>query len=50
MVLNFNETVEVVINNYDNGSHPIHIHGHAPQLGLSPFPFPLFHLPNQTNN
>lgn len=32
MVLNYNEVIEVVINNFDNGSHPIHIHGHAPQI------------------
>jgi iron transport multicopper oxidase len=33
MVLGYNEVIEVVINNFDNGSHPIHIHGHAVQLG-----------------
>jgi len=33
MVLNYNEVIEVVINNADGGAHPIHIHGHAPQLG-----------------
>jgi iron transport multicopper oxidase len=36
MVLDYNQVVEVVINNFDTGSHPIHIHGHAPQLGKSP--------------
>ena len=35
MVLNHNEVIEVVINNFDGGWHPIHIHGHAPQLGES---------------
>jgi FtsP/CotA-like multicopper oxidase with cupredoxin domain len=40
MVLNHNEVIEVVINNFDGGWHPIHIHGHAPQLGESR-PIPL---------
>jgi iron transport multicopper oxidase len=35
MVLNYNEVIEVVINNFDTGYHPIHIHGHAPQIGQS---------------
>jgi iron transport multicopper oxidase len=26
------QLVEIVINNYDTGGHPIHLHGHAPQL------------------
>jgi iron transport multicopper oxidase len=35
MVLNHNEVVELVINNFDSGSHPVHIHGHNVQLGQS---------------
>jgi iron transport multicopper oxidase len=31
-VLRKNDVVEVVINNYDNGPHPVHIHGHQVQL------------------
>lgn len=26
------DLVEVVINNFDNGGHPMHLHGHAPQI------------------
>lgn len=26
------DLVEIVINNFDGGSHPMHLHGHAPQL------------------
>jgi len=32
-VLGYNEVIEIVINNNDNGPHPLHIHGHAPQVG-----------------
>jgi iron transport multicopper oxidase len=31
-VLRKNEIVEIVINNYDSGPHPLHIHGHQVQL------------------
>jgi iron transport multicopper oxidase len=27
-----NQVIEIVINNFDGGSHPMHLHGHAPQL------------------
>jgi FtsP/CotA-like multicopper oxidase with cupredoxin domain len=33
MVLDLNEVIEVVVNNKDTSSHPVHIHGHAPQIG-----------------
>jgi iron transport multicopper oxidase len=38
MVLGYNQVIEVVINNFDNGYHPIHIHGHNVQLGRSNLP------------
>jgi iron transport multicopper oxidase len=38
MVLGYNGVIEVVINNFDNGSHPLHIHGHNVQLGMSKHP------------
>jgi iron transport multicopper oxidase len=31
-VLNSGQLIEIVINNYDTGGHPIHLHGHAVQL------------------
>jgi iron transport multicopper oxidase len=31
-VVKKNKLVEIVINNFDGGSHPMHLHGHAPQL------------------
>ncbi|KAE9365562.1 multicopper oxidase [Stipitochalara longipes BDJ] len=37
MVLNnHNAVYEIIINNTDNGGHPIHIHGHAPQIAPNP--------------
>jgi iron transport multicopper oxidase len=30
-VLGYGNVIELVINNFDSGAHPIHIHGHAPQ-------------------
>lgn len=31
-VLDYNDTVEVVINNFDTGGHPLHLHGHNFQI------------------
>ena len=31
-VINYNDVVEVVINNGDSGGHPIHMHGHNFQM------------------
>lgn len=31
-ILNKGDIVEIVVNNFDDGSHPIHLHGHAAQL------------------
>ncbi|KAK5006672.1 hypothetical protein LTR28_006213, partial [Elasticomyces elasticus] len=31
-VVKYGQLVEIVINNHDEGSHPIHLHGHAPQI------------------
>lgn len=31
-VLNANETIEIVLNNNDDGKHPFHLHGHAFQV------------------
>lgn len=31
-VLKSGQLIEIVINNYDQGDHPIHLHGHAAQL------------------
>jgi iron transport multicopper oxidase len=43
MVLNHNAVIEVVINNLDGGGHPIHIHGHAPQIGTHSFIISMSH-------
>lgn len=31
-ILGHNNLIEIIINNYDDGPHPIHIHGHQPQI------------------
>ena len=31
-ILNYYDTVEVVVNNFDGGGHPLHIHGHNFQI------------------
>lgn len=31
-ILNHNDIVEVVVNNFDDGGHPIHMHGHNFQM------------------
>ena len=31
-VLDYNDTVEVVVNNLDTGGHPLHLHGHNFQI------------------
>ena len=31
-IINFGDTVEVVVNNFDSGGHPIHMHGHNFQM------------------
>ena len=31
-VLDYFDTVEVVVNNYDTGGHPLHLHGHNFQI------------------
>ncbi|AMD20196.1 HDL548Wp [Eremothecium sinecaudum] len=32
IILGYDEVVEIVINNYDTGSHPFHLHGHNFQI------------------
>ncbi|CDK28393.1 unnamed protein product [Kuraishia capsulata CBS 1993] len=31
-VLNYNETIEIVLNNFDDNKHPFHLHGHEFQI------------------
>ena len=31
-ILPYNSVIEIVVNNYDNGSHPFHLHGHQFQV------------------
>ena len=31
-IVNYNDVVEIVINNFDTGGHPIHMHGHNFQM------------------
>ena len=31
-VVDYNEIVEVVVNNFDSGGHPLHLHGHNFQI------------------
>ncbi len=46
------DLVEVVINNFDGGGHPMHLHGHAPQIvARAPGVFsPSSGHPNQQNS
>lgn len=31
-VLDYGQTVEIILNNYDTGKHPFHLHGHSFQV------------------
>ena len=48
-VLKYNDVVEVVVNNFDTGGHPIHMHGHNFQLVARP-PANTGTFPGKVNN